>query len=242
MHPVRSGSDLRMRPLPLLRAPGDFPEGKLRDLHRDQCDAHRSSAANAAARYFWSYTRRSYASLLRVRRLGGQRVSRIECALEIADAKALPIECRVPVEGGGAAPRGRARPGRRSQREPCAQSSTDRQIGPILSIVQLSAIAPVRGTRPKLGRNPVVPQRVDGDAIDPSVSVPMANPTHPAAVALAAPAEEPLDPCRGFQGLRVRTPGLPPQRSPCASAPSVSLATSTAPAASSRFDHFSILV
>ncbi len=55
--------------------------------------------------------------------------------------------------------------------------------------------------------------------MEPRVSVPMAKPTQPAAVALALPAEEPLEPCFGFQGLRVRTPGASPQKSPWASAP-----------------------
>src|SRR5487761_1487917 len=112
-----------------------------------------------------------------------------------------------------------------------AQSSTDRQIGPSLSIVQESAIAPVRGTNPKLGRNPVVPQRVEGEEMDPSVSEPIENATHPADVAEAGPAEEPLEPCRRFQGLRVWPPN---HLSPMASAPSVSLAMSTAPAESRR--------
>src|SRR5277367_842781 len=112
-----------------------------------------------------------------------------------------------------------------------AQSSTARQIGPILSIVQLNAIAPVRGTNPKVGRNPVVPQRVEGDEIEPSVSEPMAKATHPAAVADVEPADEPLEPCFVFHGLRVRPPN---HLSPIASAPRVVFATSTAPAASSR--------
>src|SRR5664279_3949558 len=99
-----------------------------------------------------------------------------------------------------------------------AQSSTARQIGPNLSIVHESAIAPVRGTRPNEGRSPVQPQRVEGDAIEPKVSEPIVNATHPAAVAEAGPAELPLDPCCVFQGLRVMPPN---QTSPCASAPSV---------------------
>src|ERR1035437_10740985 len=108
-------------------------------------------------------------------------------------------------------------------------------MGPILSMVQLRAIAPVRGTRPKVGRGRVTPQRFDGEEMEPSVSVPMAKPTQPAEVALAAPAEEPLEPCVGFHGLRVRAPcSLSPHRSPCASAPMLSLAISTAPAASCR--------
>src|SRR5580704_19132921 len=101
-----------------------------------------------------------------------------------------------------------------------AQSSTDRQIGPSLSIDHESAIAPVRGTRPNVGRSPVQPQRVDGEEIEPRVSEPMLKATQPAAVAEAGPAEEPLDPCAGRQGFRVM-PAY--QRSPRASAPRVSL-------------------
>src|SRR2546429_9781254 len=92
-------------------------------------------------------------------------------------------------------------------------------------------MAPVRGTSPKVGRNPVPPHRVDGDETEPSVSDPMLNATHPAAVAEAGPADEPLDPCRTFHGLRVIPPN---QWSPFASAPSVSFATNTAPDSSSR--------
>ena len=65
----------------------------------------------------------------------------------------------------------------------------------------------------------------------PSVSLPIAKPTSPAATAEAEPADEPLEPVRGSHGLRVRPPN---QWSPIASAPSDSLATSTAPASSSR--------
>ena len=92
-------------------------------------------------------------------------------------------------------------------------------------------MAPARLTRPKVGRRPLAPQRVEGETIEPRVSVPTAKPTRPAATAAAAPADEPLEPCSGFHGLRV----LPPnQTSPQASAPRVSLATSTAPASSRR--------
>src|SRR5205085_9397581 len=84
---------------------------------------------------------------------------------------------------------------------------------------------------PKVGRKPVVPHRVDGEEIEPSVSEPMAKPTQPAAVADAEPADDPLEPCWVFHGLRV----MPPNHlSPWASAPSVSLASRTAPAASRR--------
>src|SRR4051794_26716776 len=87
-----------------------------------------------------------------------------------------------------------------------AQSSTARQIGPSLSMVQDRAMAPVRGTKPNVGRSPVVPQRVDGDEIDPRVSEPTANATQPAAVADAEPADDPLEPCCVYQGLRVMPP------------------------------------
>src|ERR1700674_802083 len=112
-----------------------------------------------------------------------------------------------------------------------AQSSTLRQMGPSLSIDHDRAIAPVRGTLPNVGRSPVVPQRVDGDEIDPSVSLPIANPTNPAAVADAGPADDPLEPWSTFHGFFVVAPN---HVSPCASSPSVSLAMSTAPAASRR--------
>src|SRR6516165_3506560 len=87
-----------------------------------------------------------------------------------------------------------------------AQSSTARQMGPSLSMVQERAMAPLRGTKPKVGRRPVVPQRVEGDEIEPSVSDPIAKATQPAEVAEADPAEDPLEPCFGFQGLRVIPP------------------------------------
>src|SRR5437016_13102489 len=108
-----------------------------------------------------------------------------------------------------------------------AQSSTARHMGPSLSMLQESAMAPVRGTNPKVGRRPVTPLRVEGEEIEPSVSEPIAKPTHPAAVAEPGPADEPLEPCVTFHGLRVTAPN---QTSPCASAPSVSLATRIAPA------------
>src|SRR6516162_433988 len=85
-----------------------------------------------------------------------------------------------------------------------AVSSTLRHIGPILSRLQHSAMAPARETRPKVGRSPVVPQRIEGATIDPKVSVPMLKPTSPAAVAEPDPALDPLEPSSVFQGLRVR--------------------------------------
>src|ERR1700734_996755 len=82
-----------------------------------------------------------------------------------------------------------------------AVSSTDRQIGPTLSSDQHSAIAPARETRPKVGRRPVVPQRWQGEVIDPRVSVPIEKAHRPAAVAEAEPALDPLEPSLRFPGL-----------------------------------------
>ena len=87
-----------------------------------------------------------------------------------------------------------------------AVSSTDRQIGPTLSNELHSAIHPARLTRPKVGRRPVVPQRWLGEVIEPSVSVPIAKAQSAAAVALADPALDPLEPSFRFQGLRVTPP------------------------------------
>ena len=87
-----------------------------------------------------------------------------------------------------------------------AVSSTERQIGPTLSSELHSAMQPARLTRPKVGRRPVVPQRWLGEVIEPSVSVPMAKAQSPAAVALAEPALDPLEPSFRFQGLRVTPP------------------------------------
>src|SRR5258708_13588341 len=79
-----------------------------------------------------------------------------------------------------------------------AQSSTARQSGPSLSMDHESAMAPVRGTKPKVGRRPVVPQRVDGEEMEPSVSDPIAKATHPEAASEAPPADDPLNPSPVF--------------------------------------------
>src|SRR5262245_31963674 len=98
-------------------------------------------------------------------------------------------------------------------------------------MLHASAMQPCRLTRPNVGRRADVPQTREGDTMLPSVSLPSAKPTRPAAVALAEPADDPDEPCRGFHGLRVIL--SPYHRSPQASAPSDSLATRTAPASSS---------
>ena len=67
-----------------------------------------------------------------------------------------------------------------------AASRAERVIGPSLSIVQDKVIAPRRLTRPKVGRNEVRPQRDEGETIEPSVSLPIAKVSAPAATAEAA--------------------------------------------------------
>jgi hypothetical protein len=53
---------------------------------------------------------------------------------------------------------------------------------------------PLRGTRPYVGRNPLIPQRREGLTILPPVSLRMAKATNPAAVATPGPALEPDEP------------------------------------------------
>jgi len=102
-----------------------------------------------------------------------------------------------------------------------AQSSTVRPMGPILSMLQLKAMAPYRLIRPNVGLKPVTPHLSHGEIMDPFVSDPMEKATHPAAVAEAGPADDPLDPPSRSHGFLV----FPPyQTSPWANAPKVSLA------------------
>src|SRR4029077_15545467 len=110
-------------------------------------------------------------------------------------------------------------------------SSTLRVIGPSLSSDQHSVIAPVRATRPYVGRNPVNPQRMLGPTMLPPVSLPIANATNPAAVAAPGPALEPDEPSSSSHGFMVWPPN---QTSLSAKAPKLSLATSTAPASLRR--------
>src|ERR1039457_4339661 len=84
-----------------------------------------------------------------------------------------------------------------------AQSSAERQMGPILSTVQESAIARCRLTSPYVGRNPVTPQNALGVRIDPDVSDPSANVTRSAATAIPDPLDDPPD-------QRVRSHGFNP--------------------------------
>src|SRR5580693_8293048 len=104
-------------------------------------------------------------------------------------------------------------------------------MGPSLSSDQQSVIAPVRATRPYVGRSPVTPQRMLGLTMLPPVSLPMEKPTRAAAVAAPGPALEPDAPSSSSHGFIVWPPN---QTSLSASAPRLSFATSTAPASFSR--------
>src|SRR5215471_10395644 len=106
-------------------------------------------------------------------------------------------------------------------------SSTLRVMGPSLSSDQHSVMAPARETRPKVGRNPVMPQRMAGPMMLPPVSLPMEKATSPAAVAAPGPALDPEAPSSNNHGFMVWPPN---QMSLRASAPRDSLASITAPA------------
>src|SRR6476661_6732898 len=108
-----------------------------------------------------------------------------------------------------------------------ASSSALRQIGPALSRLQHKTMAPLLLTVPNVGRKPVAPQRVEGETIDPRVSVPRAKGNKPATTDAAEPAEDPLDPCWRSQGFLVSPPN---HLLLLAKAPNESLAQSTAPA------------
>src|SRR5881296_3507943 len=105
-------------------------------------------------------------------------------------------------------------------------------MGPSLSRDQQRVIAPVRGTRPNVGRRPVTPHRIAGLTMLPPVSLPMENATSPAAVAAPGPALDPDAPSSSSHGFIVWPPN---QMSLSASAPRLNFATSTAPASRKRF-------
>src|SRR5207249_11745308 len=96
---------------------------------------------------------------------------------------------------------------------------------------QQRVIAPVRGTRPNVGRRPVTPHRIAGLTMLPPVSLPMENATSPAAVAAPGPALDPEAPSSKSHGFIVWPPN---QMSFSASAPSESFANITAPASLRR--------
>ena len=76
-----------------------------------------------------------------------------------------------------------------------------RVIGPALSLVCEMGMMPLRLHRPTVGFIPTMPLALEGQTIDPLVSVPMVNVARLAAAATAGPELEP-------QGLRCRSWGF----------------------------------
>jgi len=82
-------------------------------------------------------------------------------------------------------------------------SSTVRPSGPVWSSVELSALTPLRLTRPNVGLWPVTPHNAAGMRIEPPVSVPRPAATTPAAMAAPVPPLEPPGMRSSDHGLRV---------------------------------------
>src|SRR5277367_4824507 len=61
----------------------------------------------------------------------------------------------------------------------------------------------MRGMAPKLGLNPITPLKAAGRTTEPSVWLPSASGTIPAATAAADPDDDPPGVCLRFQGLTV---------------------------------------
>src|SRR5260221_10936868 len=85
--------------------------------------------------------------------------------------------------------------GAASRERSAAASATEAAMGPGVSCASDSGTMPARLTRQRVGLTPTTPQALDGDTIDPSVSVPMASGAKPAD---SPDAEPELDP----EGLR----------------------------------------
>src|SRR5437879_2295147 len=84
-----------------------------------------------------------------------------------------------------------------------AKSSTLRAIGPWTPRLRSTAAAIVCATRPMLGLNPTMPQKLAGLRKLPPMSEPCASHAVPVASATAAPPEEPAAEREVSQGLRV---------------------------------------
>src|SRR5689334_23897823 len=87
-----------------------------------------------------------------------------------------------------------------------AASRTLAVIGPAVSWLWLIGTMWVRLTRPTVGLRPTMPLTALGQVTDPSVSVPMAKRTSPAATAAPDPLEEPQVLRSSAHGLRVCPP------------------------------------
>src|SRR5438105_14571327 len=87
-----------------------------------------------------------------------------------------------------------------------AASRTVAAIGPAVSWLWLIGTRCVRLTRPTVGFRPTMPLTAAGQVIDPSVSVPIARRTMPAATAEPLPLDDPHGLRSSAQGLCVCPP------------------------------------
>src|SRR3954469_11958162 len=85
-------------------------------------------------------------------------------------------------------------------------SATVRAIGPAVSWEWPIGTMPVRLTRPSVGLMPTSPLMLDGDTIEPSVSVPIATAARLAAIAAADPELDPDGLRSSAYGFRVCPP------------------------------------
>src|SRR6185503_5730932 len=87
-----------------------------------------------------------------------------------------------------------------------AASVTVRVIGPAVSWLAEIGMMPDRLTSPTVGLSPTMPHKVDGDTIDPSVSVPTDTAQRLAEVAAPEPELDPEGLRSSEYGFRVRPP------------------------------------
>src|SRR5438876_6420727 len=90
-----------------------------------------------------------------------------------------------------------------------AASATDRVIGPAVSWLWAIGTIPLRLTRPSVGLRPTSELVLDGDTIDPSVSVPMAAAARSPATGQANPDWEREGCGRVERGFSSGRPGPP---------------------------------
>src|ERR1700761_1225049 len=120
-----------------------------------------------------------------------------------------------------------------------AASATERAIGPAVSWAAEIGTIPDRLTRPRVGLMPTTPQALDGQTIEPSVSVPTAIGARPAATPTAEPELDPDGLRSSANGLAVWPPSVDQPLVPwverkLAHSDRLALATITAPACRSR--------
>src|SRR5215831_12546666 len=89
-----------------------------------------------------------------------------------------------------------------------AASATEVAIGPAVSCASDSGTMPARLTRPRVGLTPTTPQALDGETIEPSVSVPTASGARPAETPAADPELDPDGDRSSAYGFAVCPPSV----------------------------------